>query len=147
MHTKEKMDVHGRQWCFVPSDGIIFFERTRKEDHSTVKQNPGYSDRQPHCGPRHARKIYIMELGAYLWVYTVADAPSVLWLGRPFDKLSYFDSWLSGDPPPPLPPSLPPRLSKGKRAIEWDAPSLLLFLAQSFLWLTKIQWMVRLFVW
>ena len=37
-------DVHGRQWRFVTFDGILVFGRQRKEDSSTVKQDPG----EPH---------------------------------------------------------------------------------------------------
>ena len=47
-------DVHSRHWCFLKNDGIIFSESQREEDYSTVKQNYGYSDRQWHCGLRHA---------------------------------------------------------------------------------------------
>ena len=47
---------HGRQWRFSAYDGILFSDSWWEEDCSTVKQNSGYSDRQWHCGLRHASK-------------------------------------------------------------------------------------------
>ena len=52
--TFQMKDVHSRHWGFLKNDGIIFCESQREEDYSTVKQNSGYSDRQWHCGLRHA---------------------------------------------------------------------------------------------
>ena len=54
--TFQRKDVHCRQWRLVTHDGTIFFEQKREEHFPTVKQISGFSDRQWHCGLRHASK-------------------------------------------------------------------------------------------
>ena len=65
-------------------------------------------------------KVYIKELGAYLWVHLVEDSPSVLPSGTLCNELGYSYSWPSGETP---------RLSKGKKVIECSMENFVLVVA------------------
>ena len=76
-------DVHSRHWGFL-KNGMM-------ELSSPTASGIVVSDTQA--------KVYIEELGAYLWVHLVKDSPSVLSLGRPNNELDYSYSWPTRETP------------------------------------------------
>ena len=108
--TLKRKDVHSRQWRFVTHDQIIFLEKFQGK--KTIRQSSTNLDILIASGvvvSDTQAKVYIKELGAYLWVHLVENLPSMLSMGRLCNEVGYSCSWPSGETP---------RLSKGKKVIE-----------------------------
>ena len=87
-HGVERPDVLSRQWCFSAYDGRKIFQcEGEKHSMKNKKTTRKFIPRTLCAVPPKEEKVYIQDLGTYLYVKLVEDYFSVLSLGRLCDEL------------------------------------------------------------